>query len=168
MKLQDINFPIFPLRAYNKLYYEDNILYIETYYNNYIIDNKNLTGDTLAKRRLRLPAKNRYPLNLALFTIAQLVKSKTKVFLDNYGNLIEYKRTKMVKICYKKIIRYKESDKGEVAIWMSNIPYPIYVSKYYMEQFRYKDLYAGILNYGGGYILFELSQEKKKDIRRKI
>ena len=73
----NINFPIYPLRAYNNLAKIDGITYIDTYYSSYVLDNKNLEGATLAERRARSKEKL-YPLNEKITDFKGLILSKYK------------------------------------------------------------------------------------------
>lgn len=174
MKLHNINFPIYPIRKYNSIVEKDKIITIDSYHNTWILDNKNLVGDTLARRRLRIPVKERYPLNAIIFTIEQLIKYKgsTNLFVDTYGKIIKYTKTKTAAVIYRKIVKYMEPPEGgDMAIFVEKIAYPLYISKYYLKEFGAigsNDLYAGLIKYGSNYILFELSSVNKKDTWRKI
>ena len=55
LNLFDIQFPIYSItRTYKRIWVEMNVTYIETESGIYVLDNKNVEGDSLGKRRLRI------------------------------------------------------------------------------------------------------------------
>lgn len=168
MNLIDINFPIFPIRSYYKMYNEEGIIYVETYIKTWILDNTNLPYNSLAKRRLRI--NKPYPLTGVIFNITQLIKCKYKVFIDNKGKIFNYKKTKRITLKYKILSNYKINYKtNEVACFTKDLPYPFYVSSTYFNKFKqFDNLYLGVLAYLGGHILYEITNEKKRDTWKKI
>jgi hypothetical protein len=65
-----INWPLYEIRKYKNLWEDNNVLYITTDSNlEYIIDNKNIVGNTLGKRRLGLPSKGLYKLKKICYTL---------------------------------------------------------------------------------------------------
>lgn len=165
MHLTNIKFPIYAIGAYEKLWEENLILYLQANDDKiYIVDNKNLAGETLGERRFRISKEDRYKFVGTIFNIYQLINSKRKVFIDSVGKVFRYKRTKRADLLYRKIKKVKRiEDKGYLA-YIEGISAPIIIP----ALFYTKQLYAGVLVYNGSYILYELTDEAKEDTWRKI
>ena len=169
MLITDILFPIFPIRGYRRLYEESNMLKIDTYVKSWIIDNRSLQGN-FSRRRLQMDKETKYPLTLAIFNITQLMnyKSKTKKFIDFQGKLINYKKTRMVKLKYYAVQRIKKG-KSKVAIFVKDIPYPIYVTlTQWQEAYQFDKIWIGLLDYNNSSIFYSWSHEYKCETWRKI
>lgn len=165
MLLKNIEFPIFMIGNYKRLWSENHILYLQSHSDIiYKLDNKNLAGDTLAKRRMRIPKKERYNFIKTFFTISQLIKSGKKTFLDNKGRLAHYKKSKRVSLLYREILSSKPIEGKGFLIKVKNITTVFTISNaVYNDQ-----KYIGLLNIGGGYLVYELGEERKPDTWRKI
>ena len=98
MRLTDIKYPIFPLREHVKVENVDDVLYVHSLRGSWILDNKNLPGETLAIRRFRI-SNSLYPLNKAIFNLAQLInnKSRQQVYIDKFGTFFKYRKSKRCK-----------------------------------------------------------------------
>lgn len=165
MHLKDIEFPVFAIGSYEKLWEENLILYLKSGYDIiYTVDNKNLAGDTVSKRRLRIPKKERYTFRGTFFNIYQMINSGKKVFVDNNGRLFKYSKSTKVELLYREIKRVKRVENVGYLLYIDKIPTPITVP----VLFYTRQKYAGLLNYKGSYILYELTDEKKADTWRKI
>lgn len=169
MKLTDIKYPIFPIRSHDRIYEEDNILYVDTINKTWIVDNKNLNGITLAARRFKIT--DPYPLKPAIFTLAQLLryKSSNNLYIDHLGKLFRHKKTNTYKLEYKKVLRYKVHE-DQVAFFVKDVSYPIFVDYKTLNLYQDNDeeLYLGLLWYNGSWIFYELSLNKKEDTWRKF
>jgi len=166
MNLIDINYPIFPIRNHTKIYNEFGIIYIETYFKTWIIDNTNLPYNALAKRWFKI--EKPYPLTNVIYNITQLINCKFKIFIDNNGKIFNYIKTRNTRLIYKKLINYKANKNGEVALFTKELPYPLYVSTTYFNKYIHDDIYMGLLRYSGGYVLYEITNDKKRDTWKKI
>lgn len=165
MLLKNIKFPIYSIGGYAKIWSENNVLFLESDSGIiYKMDNKNLPFDTIGKRRLRIPKKERYKFTGAYFTIAQLIKSNKKLFIDNEGNIIKYKKNRRVPLIYRKIIKKKLVEGKGVLLYIKGIS-----SHFLVSNFIYNgEAYIGLLNISDGYLIYELSKERKPDSWRKI
>ena len=165
MLLKNIEFPVFAIGGYSKLWSENNILYLKSESDIiYKLDNKNLPERTLGKRRLRIPKKERYKFVGTYFSIAQLIKSGKKLIIDNSGKLIKYNKDRRTSLIYRPIISTKLVEGEGVLIYAKGISTPFLVSA-----FLFKDQgYIGLLNINDGYLVYELSYERKPDTWRKI
>lgn len=167
-KLTDIDYPIFPIRTHRKIWTKDNITYVETDIKVWELDNKNLNGKTLAHRRLKI--KNPYPLRPAIFTFAQLIRhlSKTKLYIDVYGKVFKYIKTKRCKLEYKRVINY-ETNNGLVAFRVEGVNHIILADNYTIEKLHNNnELWLGLLWYNNSWVFYETSVEAKKSTWRKV
>lgn len=160
----DINFPIFTITpTYKKIWDEFNIKYIQTESGTYILDNKNLEGNTLGERRLKIKTGLRYIPRKAYYSITQLIKSKTKTYIDNTGCVFTYKKTRIVPLKYFRVMDVVSTEK-ECILSFKNVNFKLRISC--NEAYDIK--YIGLLLTDNGYILYETSEIKKKDTTRKI
>jgi len=86
VNLSEVRFPVYNIRNVESIFEEDKILYAETLYNTYVIDNRNLAGNTMGKRRLRVQDPL-YTFGESADNLLELVTGKwaTKVFVDANG-----------------------------------------------------------------------------------
>lgn len=169
MLITDICFPIFPIRGYKKIYEESNMLKVDTYVKSWVIDNRNLQGN-FTSRRLKMNQETKYPLTLAIFNISQLIKykSNTNKYIDFYGKLINYKKSRRVKLKYYLVQKIKKG-KSKVAIFVEDIPNPIYITPVqWDENYNFDKLWLGLLSYNGGFIFYSWSDEHRGETWRKI
>lgn len=162
--LGNLLYPVFPLRQYNKLYKEDNAIIIETVYNTYILDDKNLKGNTLGERRLRIAKDYRYPLSKPLFSLEEVMRSKAKKFIDSSGFITSYTKSKFYKITCKEILSVDKIGGYTNILDIKGIGLIAYES--------FKDIsdpkYCLIVKLGIGYLVYGFTDEKVKDFRRKL
>lgn len=165
LSLFDINFPIFSVsKTYKRIWEEFNVTYIETVKGVYVLDNKNIPGDTIGERRLKINNSKLYNFKKSYYTISQMLHSKYNVFVDVYGTVFKYKKTKMVPLIYYKVENISKASDGECVLSIPSINY------YYKVTCRnaYGINYIGLLVTHNGYILYDLSEYKKNNSRRKI
>lgn len=162
MNLQDIQFPVFQLGEHDRIETISNITYVYRADQQLILDNKNLHGDTLGKRRLRILDKDKiFKLSKRYNSIIELIKFKggKNKFVDNNGKVFKYTKTKRSKVIYKKIIAQKNIPNIGIRIRLINdldfIISPTY--GYVVGQ------YAGLLIFNADYLLFEITREYKDD-----
>ena len=166
MHLSDIIFPVYPIKDYRKIWTNINILYIENEKDIYILDNRNLSGDTLGSRRLRVKNMPIYPLSTPIFNIKQLIKtasSSINKFIDSSGTLFDYNKDSYVPLKYHKIIRM-EQGKGRLFIFIKEMACPIIMEGNISINYKY----IGLLYLDEGIIPYELLEERKKHTRRKV
>ena len=80
MDYSKINFPVFSVHTDN-VEFIDGILWID----NQVLDDKNMSGDTLGKRRLQSPMKSLYPLKYMLEDEVEMIKHSGKYYIDSNG-----------------------------------------------------------------------------------
>ena len=164
LNLFDIKFPIYSITtSYKKIWKDMNVLYIETPYGTYVLDNKNLPGDTVGKRRLQIKNSDIYRPRRVYYNIEQLLHSKDKIYLDSLGRCFKYQKTEMVPLKYHKIRNIKRLETGECVLELD-----IYFPQKVNCRLAHSIEYVGVLHTNYGHILYSFEEEYKKDTRRKI
>jgi hypothetical protein len=86
-KLGSIQFPIFALPSSN-WEEQDGLLYID----NRVVDDRNMSGKTLGRRRLQTPIKDLLPLRGSIAAPVSLIRqTRIKTFIDSAGTPFIYK-----------------------------------------------------------------------------
>ena len=130
-----------------------------------ILDNKNLTGDTLAARRLRIK-EDKYNLSDAIFTFSQLLKyyKPGAKYIDHLGYIFTYRKTKKANLIYREILHVDYIIGRGLLLTVEGVSMPIAI-----PASSNIEGYVGLLEYNGGYLLYDMpSKVKKKDTWRKI
>lgn len=163
--LPDIKYPIYPIRSYEKITDINGVVKIYTAYNMYIVDDRNLEGNNLGERRLRLK-KFKYPLRTSVNTVKDLLLKKypTRVFIDAEGVIFKYYKSTKATLKYHKITKLIYDGLGKTKVLVKGIPTPFILHEEIPPKFKY----AGLFNLYGGYILYEVTTEKKKSTWRKV
>ena len=166
LNLFNIQFPIYSItRSYKRIWEDMNVLYIETIYGTYVLDNKNLPGDTVGKRRLQINNSDIYRPRKVYYNIEQLLHSKDNIFIDSIGRCFKYKKTETVALKYHKVADItRMEDDGTCIVWLNNIYFPQKVNCRLAHSMEY----VGVLHTKYGYILYSFEEEYKKDTRRMI
>ena len=160
----DINFPIFTITpSYKRIWDDLNVKYIETESGIYILDNMNLKGDTLGERRLKIKTGLRYVPRKVYYNITQLIKSKTKTYIDNTGCVFTYRKTRTVPLRYYRVMDVVNTEEGCI-LTFKNVNFKLRTSC----KEAYDIIYIGLLITDNGYIIYDTSEVKKKDTHRKI
>jgi hypothetical protein len=174
ISLQEISYPVYKLP--DKPNVDDGIIY---YYSEQekedltiskllIVDDANIEGDTLAKRRLRILSEGTkvYRLTNAIFFLGDLIKLATPQtnFIDSKGRLFVYRKDKFAKLKFYKIDRVMPITTGGAIISVVGIPSRFKVLNTPNDNIRY----AGILQTGMANILYGLYENDTEDTRRKI
>ena len=159
MNYNDINFPVFVVHTDN-VELIDGILWID----NQVLDDRNMRGDTLGKRRLQSPMKSIYPLKYMIEDEAEMIKHQGKYYIDSKGYFVEKHKTTSVPLKYHKILRVEKKNIVSL-LWIKDCPFPFPLKRPLPENASW----AGILYQNNiPWILFDLAEEKKKDTWRKI
>jgi len=119
-----------------------------------IIDDSNIEGSSLARRRLKLleSGEKLFKLRYAIFFISDMLKFTKGAtwFVDSSGKVFEYVKRKRVPLLFKKIKQIIPIKSGGVIIEIQDIPYRFKsLFKPLLEQ-----KYAGVLYTDSGYILY--------------
>lgn len=174
--LTQIVFPVFRLGDEKPITLEGVTLYYRQYLEEddnikevyRIVDDKNVEGATLSIRRLKLlqDGVKLKKLNRAMFFLSDFIKlsNPQSWFIDSEGTIFQHKKSKSLKLIFKKIKRIIRIPTGGVLLEVDGIPG------------RFKTLYtppptnkyAGMLVNGMGYILYGTYETELKPTRRMI
>lgn len=156
MKLSEISFPVYNLRHVTRTYEENKVLYAETIYDTYIIDNKNLRGDTLGERRLRVQGEKLYRLGEVVENLQQFkqISKKSDNFIDSTGKVFKYKKSRYCTVRTYEVVAVHPNK--VVSLRGTSIPYKV------------KDVlaYVCLLHTSNqGRLVFETTDEHKEDYK---
>ena len=104
-----------------------------------------------------------YPLKKPIWSLKDLVKSGLLTFVDYKGNIYNYKKQKFYPLVYRKILSRKYTENTTI-FKIENINSVFEVK----GKLNLKAEYAGLLRIDRGYLLYEVTNEKLKDSKRKI
>lgn len=166
----DLVFPLYHIRKYTKLYDDEGITYIQLPEGTFLLDNKNLRGNSLGERRLRLEpslAENQkiYPLKKIFYTISDIIlhDDKHKLYIDSIGTLFTYTKRNRVPLIYRPVNQISILT-GQLQCRCEGIFRDIIIPYIPTEMPRY----LGLLIYYDDYIFYSLESESKKDTWRLI
>lgn len=171
MKLHEVTFPIFNIRANESITREDGIVYVYPSMvrnTKKILDNTNLPGANLGLRRIQF-TENKYKLNKSLFTLKELFNNtcSNKHFIDFKGKVFKYKKSNKHRIVkYFKIVKTtKILNKGyKVELLGSNYTKILSSASFNPSNIKY----LGIINISGMNILYDISPEYQKSRKVRI
>ena len=90
--VRNIDFPAYKLPIDDVTYYEG-----VTYCEGKVVDDRNMPGDTIGKRRLHVK-KPLYPLRFSAFSFMDILKAVHCHFITNKGIVFSYKKTKYCRV----------------------------------------------------------------------
>jgi hypothetical protein len=167
MFLNNFSWPIYSISSDTRIWEENNVLYLTTAFGvKYILDNKNLSGNTLGVRRLRLRklgTDKLYTFKGIYCTMYDVFSSKHKIFIDSKGELLTLTKKTRRTLIYKKVIGTWPGEEGHLMCQCEDV-FP-YIEIPFLPKVMPK--YLGLLRINHDYVLYELSDTKKKDTWRK-
>lgn len=176
INLKEICFPVFKLGSIKPQTEEGIVFYLSRLIDDgtdvtsiKIVDDTSIEKPTLGLRRLEL-YKQGIPLKripYAIFFLGDFIKLATSTtwFIDNNGRVFNYKKSRFVKLVFKKIKNIHNILSGGSIIEVEGIPSRF--KTLYSPTSRVK--YAGVLMDGiSSNILYGLYIDKPKDTKRKI
>ena len=154
-----IKFPVYPLGSSN-WDTSDGLVFID----NLIIDDRNMPGDTLGKRRLQTPHNGLYQLKRSIPSFVGVLKQDTNSFIDNEGALFIYEKTKFAALKYEKIEKIIKKNVVSL-LFIQNCRTPFTIPRPPAEEIKY----VGVLYlHEIPWMLYDYSETKLKDTKRKI
>jgi hypothetical protein len=157
--IEEVSFPVFNLPNGNWQLL-DGLLFLD----DLILDDKNMQGDTLGKRRLQTPHETLFSLKKSLDSHVGIIKSRDKHFIDSKGMPFIYEKSKMCPIKYHSI---RKVERKEVAslLHLNGVK-----KKFIVPRPPPSDCsWAGVIYiYNMPWMLYDYSPERQKDTRRKI
>lgn len=152
-----ITFPVYKMPE-EETYFIDGILFC----NDLVIDDKNQLGETLGARRIQTPHRVK-KLSTTYSEFIDLIKENPKSLIDSKGNIFHYKKTKYQKLKSFKI-RKKELKETYTRVWLHRINFCFIVTQPPVGK-----SWARILMLDDRpWLLYDFSEEKQADERRKI
>lgn len=152
-------FPVFILPSGN-WYERDGLLYLDRR----VIDDRNMTGETIGKRRMQTPMKNLMPIRGSLENLTGIIKQTSKTFIDTKGIPFIYEKTRSCPLKYYRIKRVERKETASV-LWLKGVKFPFKVPRPPTSELQW----AGLLHLGDRpWLLYEYSEEKLSDTRRKV
>lgn len=165
LNLFNLNFPLYSItKTYKRIWTELNVLYIKTQSGTYVLDNKNLSGDNVGKRRIKIQSSELYKPRKVYYNLSQLLHAKGNIFMDNDGVVFKYKKTQYAPLTYYKVQNVTQAKDGECILEVPQINYSYKINC----RKAYSIEYIGILATEYGFIPYEFSEEYKKPTRRKL
>ena len=138
----------------------DGILWIE----DQVLDDKNMSGETLGRRRLQTPMKSLYPLRYMITDTVELIKHKGNFYIDSTGHFFRYYKENSMPLKYHKI-RKVEKKRGRSIVWLKGINNAYDFARPPSPQ----ETWAGVLYRSGiPWLIYEVCKERKKDTWRKV
>lgn len=157
--IKKIEFPVYRLPSSN-WEITDGLLFVD----DKLADDKNMPGRTLGLRRLQTPFDKLLVLRHKLDTLAGIIKQPSPYFIDTLGRPFIYEKTQLCSLKYYKISKIEKKEVNAV-LWVNGINFPFTIPRPPESGM----LWAGILHFHGlPWILYEYSETKLKDTRRKV
>lgn len=156
---KEVQYPVFILPSGNWEEH-DGLLFLD----DMIVDDKNQEGKTLGARRVQTFHKNILPLKKMVTSYNGLLKQNKKFFIDNNGKAFMYNKTRYAALKYLKIRKVQQKDVATL-IWLKGVHTPFTVPRPPAEGM----FWAGVLHlHGLPWVLYEYSETKLKDTRKKV
>jgi hypothetical protein len=158
-QIHKITFPAYRLPSDN-WYSQDGLLFVD----DILVDDKNMSGDTLGKRRLQTYFKDLLVLKRAVDNTTALIKQPGGPFIDSAGKCFLYEKTKFGRVEYFEI---KDIDyRGNLCVLRAKgINSAFTIPRPPKPGFTW----VGILHLDGlPWVLYEYAESKLDSIRRKV
>lgn len=155
--LKYVRFPVYALPS-EDFYVRDGLLLL----NELVVDDRNQAGDTLGVRRLQTPHKLK-KLNKAYEEYFDILKENPPVMVDSNGKIFSYEKTEWHTVKSVRIKR-REARDTHTRLWCSGVNFPFIIN-----QPHYSKEWASVLYLNKKpWLLYDLSEERQEDSRRKI
>ncbi len=163
-QIKRITFPVFKIEKEPEQQNDSSLTDGLLLWNGQVIDDRNMPGDTLGQRRLQSPFTNLVPLRNCYLDHLGLIKSPEAMYIDTTGKIFVYKKTKFMKLVYYKIKRVDRKETHSL-LWVQGIKRPFTIPRPPHPAMQW----VGLLHLGPlPWFLYEYSETRKKDSRRKI
>jgi len=157
--LLKLDFPLYIL-PHDNWSFADGLLFLD----GQIVDDRNMEGNTLGKRRLQTAFRDLYPLRSQIESFQGMLKQNVKTFIDSQGRPFIYEKTIRCTLRYYKIRKTELLD-DYCLVWLAGVAPPFTVPRPPEKGFSY----AGILLLGGlPWTLYEYSEKARQDTWRKV
>lgn len=155
--LRKVKFPVYAF-PYEDFYVQDGLIIV----NEEIVDDKNQPGDTLGKRRLQTPHKLKR-LTKVYEEFLDLVIENPGTLIDNNGKIFKYEKTSFQAVkSYR--IKKKELKETHTRVWLDGVNFGFIVKSPPLGK-----SWAQVLHLNNRpWLLYSFSEEKQKEVKRKI
>lgn len=178
MNLAQIAWPVFKLGEH-KPHQQDGVVFYSKQYQDKddstsiqvglrIVDDKNILGDTLGLRRLKLRESKvkLFYIRSAIYMLKDLIKlsKQTTWWIDSKGTVFQYKKSTRAKLTCKRVKKYIP---GEVVGCIVEVEG---LSQRFKLMYHPKngEQWAGVLQWGLSYILYGIYTEPFKNTYRLV
>ena len=176
MKLSEIHFPVYRLSKDRPIKDGSITFYRKAKYNidtnkmfEYIkiIDDTEIEGDTLGRRRLQIPSNVKYIIKRSYKYIKDVIKQSDGGywFIDNLGRVFQYKKSMKVPLVCREILEVHPGAHGMGSTIEVKGIVPRFKTMYIPTN---KEKYVALLKMHSGYVLYGLYEEKFEDTWRKV
>tara|TARA_X000001382_G_scaffold12215_1_gene8121 strand:- start:7025 stop:7519 length:495 start_codon:yes stop_codon:yes gene_type:complete len=156
---EKITFPAFPLISSNYVV-ADGLVTID----GMLVDDRNMEGESLGRRRLITPYQKLFPLKRSVNTLIGLIKRSRSFYIDCTGLIFTYEKIKWVRLKYRKIEKIVPKGKASL-LFIHRWKAPFIIPRPPPEEVRY----VGILHLNEEpWLLYDYATAQLKDTRRKI
>lgn len=131
-----------------------------------VVDDANLSGETLGLRRLQMQEEKLFPIRTAIYFLADLVKlaKATTWFIDNSGRIFQYEKNTRAKLQTRRIKQVLPASGLGCVIELEGLS-----SRFKcMQRPSETQVYARVLKLGVGFIFYGFCEEVKPDSWRMV
>lgn len=162
--ISDIRFPVFKIRQHNSIVTKDGLTLVESSFDTWVLDNKNLEGENLGERRARM-TRTPYLLQDPIHTIEDLIKGSLNCkYVDYDGTVFRYKKDK-----FYVVLTYPcEIDKLGGFRYRIKLIGPGKTIMYYSLRDYSDSKYCTVVKVSGGFLVYGFSDRPLMTTRRKL
>lgn len=158
--IKTIRFPVYAMES-TDWYRQDNVLFIDS---GYVLDDKNMPGESIGIRRLQCGRKDIYKLKRAYINFNSMLQSKKKIFIDSNGVPFIYRRTINSPLIHHSINKIEPKNDHSI-VWLKNIEYPMTIPRPPYGDARY----SRVLYYKGyPWMIYDFVKDRGKDSFRRV
>lgn len=155
--LRKIRFPVHALPS-EDFYVQDGLLFID----DLVVDDRNQPGDTIGKRRLQTQHKLK-KLSKTYEEFVDIVKENPGTMIDTNGKVFSYEKTEFHTVKSVRIKKKVLKDTHSV-LWLEKVNFGFVVKSPPFGKKWAQVLYLD----SRPWLLLDFSEEKQKDVKRKI
>jgi len=156
--LRNITFPLYLLPS-DEVEYRDGLVILE----GKVIDDKNMPGDTLGKRRLQTPHA-KFRLKKSVNNVAEMLACAWLLFIDYKGNTFKYNKTMFGRLQYKRISKIESKDTYSL-LYVTGVNSPFLLKR----PPQAGEEWVGILYvFDHPWVIYELSETYKPPSKKKF
>jgi hypothetical protein len=175
MRVNELEFPIYPLRQYEKIFTGSKgaVLVVDKVGDFWVLDDTSIPG-TFSERRLRLSFNLKDSKTLKLYKLSKSLhgwsellhnykRNKSKTYVDASGRMFKYKPSEYCKVTYHKIKKVEIIGR-KILLSITDIGPKVPVSKLPPDDFNF----AGIVHSQIGLVFFGYANQEFKSTVRKV